>query len=89
MFYLKYVWPLCHDSQNATNTCITDMLYEVVYVYILKHSSHVTLQRKDKHTKCVEKMKRSWDSGLTMYLGQYFLSSVGPNKSKPAETFRG
>lgn len=49
----------------------------------------VIVERKEKHTKCVVQMKQSWDSSSTVYLGQYFLSSVGPNESVPAEMFRG
>lgn len=52
MFYLKYIHPACHESQNAANTCITDVLYVVVYFYILKaRTLTVILRRKEKHSQ--------------------------------------
>lgn len=42
-----------------------------MYVYILKKHAPPMLHEKkrEKHSKCVDQMKRSWDSGLTVYLG--------------------
>lgn len=51
------------------------------------HFSHYVHDIVRKHTElcCSNKL----GLGLTLYLGQRFLSSVGPNESEPAETFRG
>lgn len=51
------------------------------------HYVHDIVRKRVKHAElcCSNKL----GLGLTLYLGQCFLSSVGPNESEPAETFRG